>query len=91
MDTKTRDQSRAVPNEEVPSWLSFPAHERLLNSGTPPGLVEKMEQTHRDLTQLEKTGIPSEAARARAARTAYGHALKLLGAIHAAREQGSLS
>jgi hypothetical protein len=86
MDTKTHDQFRTRPNEEVPSWLSFPTHERLLNSGTPPGLVEKMEQTHRDLALLEKTGTPSEAARARAARTAYGHALELLGAIRAARE-----
>lgn len=87
MEAKRHDQFGAGPREEAPSWVSFPAHERLLNSGAARGLLEKMEQTHRELTLLEKTGTPSEAARARAARTAYGHALELLRAIHTVRRQ----
>jgi hypothetical protein len=67
--------------------VSFPAHERLLNSGTPARFFEKMEQTYRQLTQLEKSGSPGEAARARAARTAYGHALELLRAIGGAQDK----
>jgi hypothetical protein len=81
MDAKTRDQAQAGTAGEALSWLSFPAHERLLNSGKPPGLLEKMEETKRYLASLEKTGTPSEAARARAGRIAYGHALELLVAI----------
>jgi hypothetical protein len=46
-----------------------------------------MEETHRHLASLEKTGTPSDAARARAGRIAYGHALELLVAIRESAAQ----
>ena len=87
MEANRHDPFGTGPSGEAPRWVSFPAHERLLHSQAARGLLEKMEQTHRDLTLLEKSGTPSEAARARAARTAYGHALELLGAIRGVRRQ----
>ena len=86
-DSKTNEPTRSAAIAGVPSWLSFPAHERLMQADTAPAFVDRMQRTYHELILMEQVGTPGERARARSARAAYGHTLELLGALREARGQ----
>ena len=70
-------------------WRSFPQFEKLFDSGQLPGMLEKIQNTCKQLDAVIQTGTAEEKARAVAAMAAYGRALELFKLLAEMRENSN--
>jgi hypothetical protein len=65
---------------------SFPQFEKIFDSGQMPAMLEKIQNTCKQLDAVIQTGTAEEKARAQAAMAAYGRALELFKLLAEMRE-----
>lgn len=64
----------------------FPQFEKIFDAGQMPAMLDKIQNTCKQLDAVLQTGTAAEKARAQAAMTAYGRALELLKQLAEMRE-----
>jgi len=67
-------------------WRRFPQLEKIFDSGQMAPMLEKIQNTCKQLDLLIQTGTPEVKARGQAAMTAYGRGLELLNRLAEMRE-----
>jgi len=70
-------------------WRRFPQFEKIFDYGQMPAMLEKIQNTCKQLDAVIQTGTAEEKARAQAAMTAYGRALELLKQLAEMRENSN--
>ena len=67
-------------------WRRFPQFEKIFDSGQMPAMLEKIQNTCKQLDVVIQSGTAEEKARAQAAMAAYGRALELFKQLAEMRE-----